>query len=64
MLKSFRKLTKEINIPVIVKEIGSGISSDVAKRLLETGVKGIDVAGAGGTSWAGIEILRNKSYQE
>jgi len=61
LLKRLRKLNKEINIPVIVKEIGSGISSDVAKRLLETGVKGIDVAGAGGTSWAGIEILRNNS---
>ena len=61
LLKSLRKLTKEINVSVIVKEIGSGISSRVAKRLLEVGVKGIDVAGAGGTSWAGIEMLRNKS---
>jgi isopentenyl-diphosphate delta-isomerase len=61
LLKALRKLTKEIKVPVIVKEIGSGISPDVAKRLLETGVKGIDVAGAGGTSWAGIEILRNNS---
>jgi isopentenyl-diphosphate delta-isomerase len=61
LLKSLLRLTKEINIPVIAKEIGSGISSDVAKRLLETGVKGIDVAGAGGTSWAAIEILRNNS---
>ena len=61
LLKGLRKLTKEIKVPVIVKEIGSGISPDVAKRLLETGVKGIDVAGAGGTSWAGIEILRNNS---
>ncbi len=61
LLKSMRKLTKEINLPVIVKEIGSGISPKVAKRLLEVGVKGIDVAGAGGTSWAAIELLRNKS---
>ena len=61
LLKSLRRVIKEINVPFIVKEIGSGISSKVAKRLLDTGVKGIDVAGAGGTSWAGIEILRNKS---
>ena len=61
LLKSLSRLTKEINIPVIVKEIGAGISSKVAKRLLETGVKGIDVAGTGGTSWAGIEMIRNKS---
>jgi len=61
LLKSLRKLTGEIEVPVIIKEIGSGISSEVAKRLLEAGVKGIDVAGAGGTSWAGIEMLRNKN---
>jgi isopentenyl-diphosphate delta-isomerase len=60
-LKSLKKLIKEIEIPVIVKEIGMGISKDVAKRMLEVGVKGIDVAGAGGTSWAAIEMLRNKS---
>ena len=61
LLKSLKKLVKEIEIPVIIKEIGMGISNDVAKRMLEVGVKGIDVAGAGGTSWAAIEMLRNKS---
>jgi isopentenyl-diphosphate delta-isomerase len=50
-----------IGIPVIVKEVGSGISAQVAKELLSIGVQGIDVAGAGGTSWAGVEILRNGS---
>lgn len=61
LLKSLKRLVKEIEIPVIIKEIGMGISNDVAKRMLEVGVKGIDVAGAGGTSWAAIEMLRNKS---
>ncbi|MBK9099703.1 MAG: type 2 isopentenyl-diphosphate Delta-isomerase [bacterium] len=59
--KSLKKLVKEINIPVIVKEVGAGISRVTSRMLLETGVKGIDVAGAGGTSWAAIEMLRNKS---
>lgn len=61
LLKSLKKLVKEIEVPVIVKEVGSGISGKAAKNLLEVGVKGIDVAGAGGTSWAAIEMLRNKS---
>ncbi len=60
LLRGLEKLVKNINIPVIVKEVGAGISEEAAKRLLNVGVKGIDIAGAGGTSWAGVEILRNK----
>ena len=60
-LKSIEKLVKYLTIPVIIKEVGSGISKKAAERLLNIGVKGIDVAGAGGTSWAGVEILRNKN---
>jgi isopentenyl-diphosphate delta-isomerase len=58
VLRGIALLTRELPIPVIVKEIGAGISQDVARRLLDAGVRIIDVAGAGGTSWAGVEILR------
>ena len=58
VLKGIEVLVRSLPIPVIVKEIGAGISAAVAKRLLEVGVTIIDVAGAGGTSWAGVEILR------
>ncbi len=60
LLKKLTKMVKQLKVPVIVKEVGAGISEKAAKKLLDCGVKGIDVAGAGGTSWAGVEILRNK----
>ncbi|WP_138429659.1 type 2 isopentenyl-diphosphate Delta-isomerase [Fodinibius saliphilus] len=52
------ELCSESPVPVIVKETGAGISANVAKRLLDSGVQVIDVAGAGGTSWAKVENER------
>jgi len=45
-------------IPIFVKEVGQGISGEVAKRLSKTAIKAIDVAGAGGTNWIKIEYMR------
>jgi len=53
-------LAESIDIPLIVKETGAGISKNCAERLLRRGVKVIDVAGAGGTSWAKVENLRER----
>ncbi len=64
VLAGIELLVKKLSIPIIVKEIGAGISGEVAKKLLNIGVSYIDVAGAGGTSWAGVEILRSKEQQE
>jgi isopentenyl-diphosphate delta-isomerase len=61
LLTKIKFVTKQLNVPVIVKEVGSGISYNSARELLDAGVKGIDVAGAGGTSWAGVEILRSSN---
>lgn len=64
LIKNIERLVQRIGIPIIVKEVGSGISKTAAKKLLDTGVYGIDVAGAGGTSWAQVELRRNKEENE
>ena len=64
LLIKIKKLIKVLDVPIIVKEVGSGIAGEAAKKLLEAGVKGIDVAGAGGTSWAGVELLRMKNQKD
>lgn len=49
---------RQLEVPVMAKEVGNGISSSVALRLKRSGVKAIDVAGRGGTSWYAIEAER------
>ncbi len=63
VLAGIALLVRQLPVPVIVKEIGAGLSADVVQSLLDAGVRHVDVAGAGGTSWAGVEILRRSNQR-
>ncbi len=58
LLDKIKLVCRELPVPVIVKEVGGGISEEVAEKLADAGVAGIDVAGAGGTCWSEIERRR------
>jgi isopentenyl-diphosphate delta-isomerase len=57
-LATFERLARELPVPVIGKETGNGISRETAQALHRAGVRHVDVSGAGGTSWVGVETLR------
>ena len=48
-------LIRKLEVPVVVKETGAGISGPTARRLIDMGAAAIDVAGAGGANWGLIE---------
>ena len=64
LLKKIEQLCRQIEVPVIVKEVGWGISEHTARQLAGIGISVIDVAGAGGTSWAEVEKYRLESETE
>ncbi len=55
LLAKIEQVCKYLPVPVIAKEVGNGISVQMAERLIKAGISAIDVAGAGGTSWALVE---------
>jgi isopentenyl-diphosphate Delta-isomerase len=55
LLAKIEQVCKYLPVPVIAKEVGNGISVQMAERLMNAGISAIDVAGAGGTSWALVE---------
>jgi isopentenyl-diphosphate delta-isomerase len=57
-IKEISRVAEELEKPVIVKEVGNGLSPSLVKQLDQTPVAAIDVAGAGGTSWTAIESKR------
>jgi len=59
VLAKISRIASLLDVPLIIKETGAGISMEVAQALREAGIKCIDVGGAGGTSWAAVEYYRS-----
>jgi isopentenyl-diphosphate delta-isomerase len=63
-LEVIAELAVELPVPVIVKETGCGLAPPTLSRLADAGIEWVDVSGAGGTTWTGIEGLRGSARQQ
>ncbi|MBC7473749.1 MAG: type 2 isopentenyl-diphosphate Delta-isomerase [Candidatus Sericytochromatia bacterium] len=61
LIEKITDLSKKLPFPIFIKETGCGISKQLAEKLNNTGIAGIDVSGGGGTSWSLIEAYRAKN---
>jgi len=64
VLAAIEHVVRALSVPVVIKEVGCGISGVLAAQLAACGVSIIDVAGLGGTSWAAVEAERASSPHE
>jgi isopentenyl-diphosphate delta-isomerase len=64
LLPKIEAVCQALEVPVVVKEVGWGISEQVARQLADAGVAAIDVAGAGGSSWSQVEMHRATAERE
>lgn len=63
-VETMARYVRELGLPVVAKETGCGIGPRTAEKLAEAGVRMVDVSGAGGTSWVGVETLRAEGTQQ
>lgn len=57
-LKNIQQLVADLNVPVIVKEVGFGMTAETVQQLMSVGVQAVDISGRGGTDFAKIENFR------
>jgi len=60
LLAKIERVCRELPVPVVVKEVGWGLSPQAAEQLCRAGVAALDIAGAGGTSWSEVERHRSE----
>ena len=57
LVARLREVAPQTNLPLLLKEVGHGLGAGVARQVAGAGFAALDVAGAGGTSWARVEQL-------
>lgn len=63
-MTTLEQLFNEIDVPIIVKEVGQGFGPESMKELLKMPILAIDFAANGGTNFSKLELFRNKPLQD
>lgn len=62
-MDNLAQIVARVDVPVIIKEVGFGMSKETIKQLHEIGIRYVDVSGRGGTNFVDIENER-RSYKD
>lgn len=62
-IENIKSIQKSLDCPVIVKEVGFGMSKETIQQLVDAGIKNINISGKGGTSFSKIENYRRKKQE-
>lgn len=62
-IDNIKEINQNLNVPVIVKEVGFGMSAETVQLLIDNGVKNINISGKGGTNFSKIENYRRKEQE-
>ncbi len=62
-IDNIKSIQSDIECPVIVKEVGFGMSKETIQQLVDAGIKNINISGKGGTNFSQIENYRRKKQE-
>lgn len=64
LVNKIADINQQLNVPLLLKEVGCGLSTEDIALGKQAGIRFFDIAGSGGTSWSRIEHHRRQNQAD